>query len=96
VWISLWVLKSLLMLLIPNESDNDGHTTLVCIYDEAYVCAYRFLSSKKFKCSFHYFQHIAASRGDKQCVKLLLDYGANPNATGTHKTRIVIHSCHQE
>uniref|UniRef100_A0A804NF84 Uncharacterized protein n=1 Tax=Zea mays TaxID=4577 RepID=A0A804NF84_MAIZE len=54
VWISLWVLKSLLMLLIPNESDNDGHTTL----------------------------HIAASRGDKQCVKLLLDYGANPNATG--------------
>jgi hypothetical protein len=50
VWISLCVLKSLLMMLIPNESDNDGHTTLVCIYDEAYVCVYIFLSSKKFKC----------------------------------------------
>jgi len=29
-------------------------------------------------------QHIAASQGKENCVLLLLDYGADPNITGTY------------
>jgi ankyrin repeat protein len=30
--------------------------------------------------------HIAASKGNEQCVRLLLEYGADPNARGMPKT----------
>jgi ankyrin repeat protein len=35
-------------------------------------------------------QHIAASMGNEQCVKLLLEYGADPNARGKPTARIMI------
>ena len=39
---------------------------------------------------FHDQQHIAASTGNEQCVKLLLDYGADPNARGKPIARLMI------
>lgn len=59
--------------LDPNESDNDGHTTLVCICDDAHACENIFVLSQKFKCSFHFLEHIAASSEDEQCAMTVSD-----------------------
>lgn len=54
--------------LDPNESDNDGHTTLVCICDDAHACENIFVLSQKFKCSFHFFRAYSRfQRGRTMC-----------------------------
>lgn len=77
--------------LDPNESDNTGRTPLVST-------TYILIAFEKFHRNFLAIiilqmmhsdfvscmcsQHIAAANGNENCVLLLLDYGADPNARG--------------
>ena len=54
-----------------------------------YVLHSIFFKKENDNLHFHDQKHIAASTGNEQCVKLLLDYGADPNARGKPTARII-------
>lgn len=69
--------------LDPNESDNNGRTALVSIYTRpSFEIGQPFITVSDSLSWSIFIQHIAASKGNDNCVLVLLDFGADANSRG--------------
>jgi ankyrin repeat protein len=58
------------------------HWSVLSSMHNMFLIRHIFCKQENDNLQFHDQQHISASMGNEQCVKLLLEFGADPNARG--------------